>query len=220
MKSGLRYYLIFVLLFLLAACVPGGRADLNPQAAFETMVAATVRALPTPTLALTSTATTRPTSIRVAPTDWPTETPFPTFTPMPTMTPFPTYTVVKTYGPTAKVKPGNKQGNYYFGCVLLSPSPAKYFSGPGQIVTVTWKVKNVGHNEWDLNSIDVAFRSGEKMAIGGNRFDIPSTVLPDQSIVIQVSMKAPDKLGEYHNTWSLVRGENHFCKFSVQLVVK
>ena len=219
MKISLRLSSVLTLLLLLVACAPGTGAELNSQDVLGTIVAATVRALPTPTIALSSTATIRPTSTRFTPTAWPTETPFPTFTPMPTMTPFPTYTVVRTYRPV-KITPGNRQGNIYFACALLSPSPVNYFSGPGQIVTVSWRVKNVGYNEWDLNSIDVAFRSGEKMTIGGTRFDIPSTVLPDQSINIEISMKAPNKLGEYSNTWAMVRGEDYFCKFAVRLVVK
>jgi hypothetical protein len=220
MKMRSSLFLFLAVSLLLASCAPGVRA-LDSQSALETMVAATVRALPTLTPARSSTATITPISVRPTSTMvWDIETPSSTPGAMPSLTPFPSLTSPPaTYRPV-RITPGPRQGDYLYACRVLSYNPANYYNiSPGQKFTVTWSVKNDGQLEWDLNSIDVAFRSGEKMTIAGDRFDIPGTVASGASMTVSITMTAPNKPGEYSNTWSLARGDSFFCKFSFRVHV-
>jgi hypothetical protein len=218
MKPGPRLQIILALAFALAACAPV--ADVGPgSASFETMVAATVRALPTQTAIVTPSPTLRLTSTRATPTEWPSATPFSTFTLMPTTSPLPTFTPVRTYRPV-RVTPGPRQGDVYYACTQIGQVPANNFvAAPGQVFTVSWTVQNVGLYDWDVNSIDVAYRSGEFLAVD-DRFDIPISVPAGASFNVQISMTAPTKKGEYSTRWSLARNEEYFCKLTFRFVVK
>lgn len=216
--------LFLAVLLLFTSCAPG-RVGLDTSSVLETMVAATVRALPTVTLipsATITTTATRTTVVLPTATPWPTETSSRTPGPIPSLTSFPSLTVAATYR-VVKITPGPRQGDYNFACRLLSYNPVHYYNlSPTQTFTVSWRIKNDGASEWDLNSIDVALRSGEEMAIGGTRIDLAATVPAGSSYTISITMRAPNKPGEYANTWSLARGDSFFCKFSFRahVVVK
>jgi hypothetical protein len=218
----IRLCLSFLAVSLLfVSCAPG-REGLDTSSVLETMVAATVRALPTATLVPSATITataTRTTVVLPTATPWPTEPPSRTPGPIPSLTPFPSLTAAATYR-VVKITPGPRQGDYNFACRSLSYNPVHYYNlSPTQTFTVSWRVKNDGASEWDLNSIDVAMRSGEKMAIGGTRFDLSESVPSGSSYTISITMKAPNKPGEYANTWSLARGDSFFCKLSFRAYV-
>lgn len=221
MKICSSLFLFLTVSLLLASCAPGARA-LDSSSALETMVAATVRALPTLTPARSATATPPPTSVRPTSTImvWEIETPSSTPGVMPSLTPFPSLTSPPATRRLVRITPGPRQGDYNYACRVLSYNPVNYYNiSPGQNFTVTWSIKNDGKLDWDVNDIDVAFRSGEKMAIAGDRFDISATVPGGGSTAISITMTAPNKPGEYSNTWSLARGDSFFCKFSFRVHV-
>lgn len=207
-------------LVLLAACAPP--ATPLPPGMMETMVAATIQALPSSTPQPSATLTVEPTLERPTATDLPTETPLPSLTPMPTFTSTLTNTPIPTATP-AGYNFGKKQGDSSFGCVVVAQFPADGFeASPGQDIAVTWRIQNVGSRDWAKESIDIGYISGEKMAIGGTLFDLSKTVPAGQVGDIMLTFEAPKNknAGAYRTVWSLFRGSTPFCEFSFSLVVK
>lgn len=210
---------ICVSLLFLMACAPA--VSTPDPGLLETIVAATVQALPTHTPEPTVTLTAPPTHTRVSPTPTETETPFPTLTPMPTFTDTPTETPTPT--PTSDSGPevGNRQGDANFACIVLGRTPAGTFKGsPEQNVSVTWRIRNVGDRDWRTDSIDYGYVSGEKMSAGADLFDLQRTVSAGQEGDITVLFKLPKGAGTYTTTWALYRGSTAFCKFSFAAVVE
>jgi hypothetical protein len=223
MRAKLRLFFTFLSIFLLlAACGPASPAQ-DAESVLETMVAATVRALPSTTpipASPTATATIYLTATRATPTDWPTETPFPTFTQFVMPTPLASFTPQKEYSPP-KINLKNRQGNDQYACVVAGQSPGNSFiASPGQTFSVGWIIYNAGSEGWDNNSIDVVLRTGEDIALAGNRIDIGSTVPSGVTSTVKITVKAPNKPGEYQTKWALARGDQFFCRFSFSFVVR
>jgi hypothetical protein len=223
MKTNGRYspfkLCIYVSLLFLMACAPAVAAP--DPGLLETIVAATVQALPTHTPEPTVTLTVPPTHTRVSPTPSETSTPFPTLTPMPTFTDTPTETPTPT--PTSDSGPevGKRQGDSNFACIVLGRTPAGVFKGkPEQNVSVTWRIRNVGDREWRTDGIDYGYVSGEKMSAGADLFDLHQTVLAGREVDITVLFKLPKGPGAYTTTWALYRGSTAFCNFSFAAVVE
>jgi len=83
-----------------------------------------------------------------------------------------------------------------------------------------WTIKNTGNTTWDMNSVDYKFLSGTEMHKRDNRFDLPNTVKPGQSITLIVDMVAPKYSGYYSTTWGIVSGNTTLCSLPAQIYVK
>jgi hypothetical protein len=216
MKKNHLVLLLFAVAILISSCAPS-TAELDSQFVLETVIAQTVQALPTQTPVPSLTATLWPTSARPSATLWVVETPTQAPMFMPSLTPFPTVPppiVVPT------IKPGPRQGSYNFACKVLSYNPVHYYNiSPGQRIRVGWFIKNDGVMAWDHNSIDIALRSGENLAIRGKRVDLEVSVAAGAGATIAIDIQVPDKPGEYVSHWSLVRGDQSFCKVSFHVHV-
>ncbi|PKN93282.1 MAG: hypothetical protein CVU44_10340 [Chloroflexi bacterium HGW-Chloroflexi-6] len=221
MNNFLRLSCVLTILLVTSACVLAGNPDVDSQAVIETMVAATVQSLPSVTSAPTSTETFEPTLTQPTPTEISTETPLPTIPPLPTLTPLPTDTVMPTAKPAGGPEIGKTQGDAKFSCVVLSRIPSGLTeASAGQDIPVAWRIKNVGDRDFEKENIDYGYISGQKMAIGGTRFDLETTIPSGQAGDIIITFEAPDKAGTYNTTWALFRGSTPFCEFSFSLVVK
>ncbi len=221
MKTCLRLSFALISILSLTACIPGGQIGVNSQAVIETMVAATVNALPSATSQPTSFVTLTPAEIRPSPTELPTETPQPTLTPLPTRTPIPTETISPTATSVSGPEIGKRQGNANFACIVLSRTPQGIFeASSGQDIPVAWRIKNVGARDFEKENIDIGYISGQKMAIGGILFDLAETIPAGETGDVIITFEAPKTAGSYTTTWALFRGSNSFCQFSFSLVVK
>jgi hypothetical protein len=222
--SYFKKFFLFFFLFFLAACAPGGSPD---PGAIETIVAATVEALPSATDLPTVTPSLEPSPTvpsatpTSSPTTGPTNTPQPTatFENPPTRTPFPTST--RALGGGGIILPTWTPSNPDFLCVIVSQSVANYPTlKPREDVKVTWVIRNVGQSDWGEENIDIGYISGQKMAVGGTLFDLAATIGTGQSGEIQLIFEAPTEPGTYVTNWSLFRGKTPFCGFSFGLIVK
>ena len=214
--------LAIIILLSLACALPAVQENEDTQSVLETMVAATIQSMPTMTMAQTFTATLvlSPT-LDATPTEIPTETPLPTIPPLPTLTPVPTNTVAPTQKPLGGPETGRKQGNDNFACVVLSRIPPEAVeASAGQDIPVAWRVKNLGKRDWEKENIDFGYVSGQKMSIGGERFDLSTNISSGQAGDILVTFEAPHKAGSYTTTWALYRGSTPFCEFTFAIVVK
>jgi hypothetical protein len=82
-----------------------------------------------------------------------------------------------------------------------------------------WRVRNNGQRNWDRNSIDFIYDSGEKIhKVAG--YDLSSNVRTGDTIDLGVDMVAPRDPGTYSTTWTLRVGDREFCKMSLTIVVR
>jgi hypothetical protein len=221
MKTSLRLFGLFIVLVGISACGLVANPDVDSQAVIETMVAATIQSLPSATSAPASTATTELTPTQPTPTETSTETPLPTIPPLPTLTSPPTNTIVPTAKPAGGPEIGKKQGDANFSCVVLSRIPSELTeASSGQDIPVAWHINNIGKRDFEKENIDIGYISGQKMAIGGTRLDLATTIPSGQAGDIIITFEAPNKAGTYTTTWALFRGSTSFCEFSFSLVVK
>lgn len=220
LKKILQTSMLF-LLFFAGACAP---AEITPppDGYLETVVAGTLQALPTLTPVPSATQTATSVVVHPSATLWPVETDPPVLAVVPTLTHFPTLTSPPAAYVPVRITPGPRQGDYNYACRVLSYNPVNYYNvKPGQTLQVSWSVKNDGAEAWDVNSIDIAFRSGIKMAIGSHRdrFDIHTTVAAGSTTAISFNIQAPDEPGEHSNNWSLARGNHMFCRLMFRVHV-
>jgi hypothetical protein len=203
------------LLFLLA-CAPA--ATPPPAGMLETIVAATVQALPTNTPQPTATATLRAT--RVPPTDVFTVTPVVSLTPFPTFTLSPTLTETPTEVGSA-AKRGVYQGSGNYACMVMNQVPINWSKfRPGTLIYATWTVKNVGAKEWTKGGLNIVFVSGTRTYEYGPKQELAFNVPPGDTRDIVVVVRAPKDGGEYLTTFGLERGGNVFCELIMGMAVR
>jgi hypothetical protein len=104
-------------------------------------------------------------------------------------------------------------------CQIISTSPSKALPKNADFDAV-WTIKNTSTKTWDVSVIDYKYVSGTKINKYADRFDIPQTVKPGETVKIVVDMVAPDKAGLYTTNWALVDGTTNVCNFSLNLRVK
>lgn len=206
-------------LFLMTACVPTGVTP-APEGFLETVIAATMQAIPTNTLAptLTPTLTARPT--RALLTEEPSPTPFPSVTPFPTFTLTPTLTATPTeVGAGSRV--GVYQGDGNFACMVMNQKPLNFEKfKPGSLISVTWTLKNVGAVEWSPSRVEIVFEDGQKMYAYSQTQEFPFVVQPGETRDIVIVLRAPDKGGDYRATFGLQRGGSIFCRLIIGVSVR
>lgn len=159
----------------------------------------------------------------------PTFTPSPTITPtVATETPLPTATstiifVLST--PTPLVIPtftssGGGTSNENFSCQVTRVSPANGTRfNPRDDFDAVWTVRNNGQRNWDRNSIDILYSSGDRIhKVSG--YDLDENVRVGNSIDVGVDMQAPRNSGTYSTTWVMRRGDDAFCTLTLSIVVR
>lgn len=210
-----KFTLWFAALAFVMACAPvltsAPPPALNPDAVnqiiVETANAAsthTARALPT------STATETPTRI---PTNTETDEPTATNTVIyefHTSTPFVLPPSLGTYKPTSDKD---------YACeVLNSPVDGTIYS-PRLEFKVRWRLKNVGQRDWDGDSVDFVYDTGDKIH-KTKGYDLGEGTKIGDVAELFVTMQAPKDPGTYTTYWTLRIGTYKFCKVSLRIGVK
>ena len=207
-----------VLLVLLTACSPALTPP--PEGMLETMVAATVQALPTNSPFPTITVTITPPSVRDLPLQESTLTPYPSITPFPTFTFTPTLTETPTEVGVAS-RQGVYQGHGNFACMVMDQKPNNWVRvKPDSLVYATWSVKNVGALEWKPGHVMIDHERGDKIFAYKSVQDIPYPVKPGETKDIVIVLRAPKKGGDYHTTFILERGGDPFCRLIIGISVR
>jgi Ig-like domain from next to BRCA1 gene len=200
-------------LALIMACAPALATPSVPTmdpGAVGTFIAQTVEAASTQTAA----------SI-------PSFTPSPTVTPtVVTETPLPTATstiifVLST--PTSLIPPTSTNAvtsSQNYSCQITRVSPAngtRY--NPRDDFDAVWTVRNNGQKNWDRNTVDYVYSSGDKIhKVSG--YDLPENVKTGNSTDLGVDMQAPKNSGTYTTTWTMRAGSKTFCTLTLTIVVK
>lgn len=206
------------MLILISACVlPSVGAPVVPTidpGAVNTYIAQTANAAATQT-------------VKALPTSTVTSTFTPTLRSTYTASPTATNTVIfllKT--PTPLVPPtipggggsggGNASG---YACEILSAYPYGVTFSPRTNFDAEWKVKNTGSRNWDRNSVDFIYSSGDQIhKVSG--YDLEKDVKVGQSITLSVSMQAPKTPSNYTTYWTLRDGSTTFCKMIANITVQ
>jgi hypothetical protein len=157
----------------------------------------------------------------------PTLTPTPTITPtVNTETPLPTATSTVIFilsTPTPLVLPTSTSGgtssqNYSCQVTRVSPANGSTFD-PRDDFDAIWTVRNNGQKNWDRNSVDYIYSSGDKIhKVSG--YDLDENVRTGNSIDLGVDMQAPKNTGTYSTTWTMRAGSKTFCTLTLTIAVK
>lgn len=211
-----KYLIWFTALVLIMACVPTFAAPAVPTIdpnVIGTYIAQTANAAASQTAVAMPTLT--PTVITSTPRN--TDTPEPTATSTVIFlfyTPSPVILVTQPGSgtSTASSKP--------YACEVLSVTPANGTSFAGRTdFDAKWKVKNIGKKDWENNSVDYVYLTGDKFhKVGG--YDLGKTVKIGETTELIVDMIAPKNAGTYTTNWTLQVGSEKFCTLSLTIVVK
>jgi len=213
------HWLVWVVaLALVMACVvpnlaPPSVPTVNPGAVntfiAQTVIAAgtrTAAAMPSPTLTATLT------PIQNTPTSSPTITPTVIFVlSSPTPLVIPTFTGLPSSGDSSSA-------NYACRITKVSPANGSSFNARDDFDAV-WTVSNIGQKNWDRNTVDYIYSSGDKFhKISG--YDLSKNVKIGESLELGVDMQAPKNSGTYTTTWTMRAGDKTFCNMTLTIVVK
>lgn len=205
-------------LALIMACAPSLVTPSVPTVdpgAVNTFIAQTVNAASTQTAASMPSLTPSPT---ITPTVN-TETPSPTATAtvifvLSTPTPL----VIPTFTSSSGGGGGTSSENFSCDVRRVSPANGSTFD-PRDDFDAVWTVRNNGQRNWDRNSIDILYSSGDRIhKVSG--YDLDSNVRVGDSIDVGVDMQAPKDPGTYNTTWVMRRGDNAFCTLRLTIVVR
>ena len=197
-------------LVLLAACSPAaptGTAtlDLNP---FRTEVAATVLAQVSQTQASLPSLT-------------PTPNPTATFPPLPTFTseasPGPTLPALPTIGTPGTPGTPSSAGNDRAQWVSQTIADDTNFI-PGEVFTMTWRVKNVGTSTWTA-AYWLRFYSGDPFG-APKEAQLGQVVPPGAEVSLSLPMKAPVLPGDYRSDWVLSNETRRNFKDAIFLKIR
>ena len=221
----LKFLYAIIALALVMACVPTLAAPFptaDPNAV-STFIAQTANAAATRTVAAQPTSTLTPS---ITPTRN-TETPSPTATSTvifilstPTQQVIPTFTFISSGGGGGSGGSGGGTSSANFSCQILSVNPANGTTmNPRDDFDAVWRVRNNGQRNWDRNSIDFIYDSGDRIhKVAG--YDLNSNVRTGDTTDLAVDMAAPRDPGTYSTNWTLRVGDNEFCRMSLTIVVR
>jgi hypothetical protein len=207
-----KYLIWFTALILIMACVPTIAAppavSTTDPNAINTIIAQTANVAASQTAAALPTFT--PTAL--------TPTPRNTDTPEPTAT---ATVLFLFYTSTPVVLPGTSVvSSKHYDCEVQSVTPANGSAfGSRASFDAAWKVKNIGTKDWDKNSVDYAYLSGDKfhkVAV----YDLDTTMVSGEIRTLTVAMQAPKNSGTYTTNWTLRISAVNFCTMSLTIVVR
>lgn len=212
----LLQFCVYTSLLFLLACAPV--ATPPPEGYFETIVAATIQALPTNTPYPTGTDTpraTRPPATEIStPTLAVSLTPFPTFTLTPTLTETPTEVGVAA-------RQGVYQGGGNFACMVMNQKPVNWSKiAPGTLIYATWTVKNAGARDWEKDGLDIVYVDGQRIYEYAPKQKLAFRVPAGESRDIVIVVRAPKQGGDYKTTFGLQRSDNVFCQLIIGISVR
>lgn len=159
----------------------------------------------------------------------PTSSPTVTNTPTPRGTDTPEPTITETFivvfnSPTAFVIP-TLTGTFAptsrrdYACeVLNSPADGTIYD-PRLDFKVRWRFKNVGRQEWDADSVDFVYDSGDRFHRTSG-YDLEKDTGIGEVAEFFVDMLAPKDPGTYTTHWTLQIGDEKFCKVSLTIGVR
>lgn len=119
-------------------------------------------------------------------------------------------TLTGTFGPTSR--------RDYACDVLNSPANGTIYD-PRLEFKVRWRLKNVGRREWDAESMDFVYDSGDRFHRTSG-YDLEEDTGIGEVAEFFVDMLAPKDPGTYTTHWTLQIADEKFCKVSLTIGVR
>jgi hypothetical protein len=209
LKRNYRMLAILLIIALLLACAPVAVSTQSVPPTFDplslnTIIAQTAGAAATQTFVLQ-----------------PTLTPVPTITKTPTEVPTltPTFLFVLSTPTVPSSTPTMDMSADPYMCRIVSQTPSDNTEfSQGVPFKTQWQVVNTGTSEWDVNSADYRYSSGDQLH-KSKAYDFEQTIPSGGTVDLVVTMEAPKEPGTYTTTWKIALGKERFCPMSVTIVV-
>ena len=220
--SRLKYAVLALAVFVLSACGPAAPAlSIDPKLLIQTIVAATVAAIPTSTPGPTYTP--KPTSTIPGGAGVPTESPllFASSTPIPSLTPL--VLIFDTNTPNATLPPGviGPDAPMYSCQELLYKPDRGEVVRPRETFQMVWKGENNGTAPWKEKEVKFVFLAGDKIYKDDPVKDIGYAVYPGERIRLWRAIQAPQDEGRYSAAWGLklVKEDRLICSMEMYFLV-
>ena len=121
---------------------------------------------------------------------------------------------------TKNAPAGTPTPNNFLGCTIIDFSPVLNTSfAPNTDFDATWVIKNTGAGQWQQNSVDISYSSGDKLQKSESVVDLKNTVASGESYTALVHMHAPASAGTYTTTWVVNSSTHVFCSMTLTIVV-
>jgi len=103
-------------------------------------------------------------------------------------------------------------------CVLVSQTPPDYTTYPLSYgFGVQWVLQNTSSTPWEQSEVDVVYQgamNGQRLHQGLDRFDLPVTIQPGQTLTLNGSGITPASAGQFGEAWALQMGNSApLCTF-------
>jgi hypothetical protein len=88
---------------------------------------------------------------------------------------------------------------------------------------MSWTIQNTSSTAWDMNEADLTFlgaQNGVRLHLGGDVYDLTSTVNPGDTYDVALDAIAPSAAGNYGEAWGIVAGNTTLCPFWLLIQVK
>jgi hypothetical protein len=140
-----------------------------------------------------------------------------TATEVPSPTPTFVFVLPTSTVPSPTLEPSASDLEY--DCKITSQSPADNTAfGTLAVFQARWRVMNIGTSNWNGNSTDYRYVSGNKLHTQP-AYDLPKSVPSTGEVDIVVDMQAPNTPGPYTTTWKLRIGKTEFCPMKLTIIV-
>jgi hypothetical protein len=140
-------------------------------------------------------------TIEARPTATETRIPSPTFTPTVTATNTP---ILTPTGANQTLQPPTTGSDAAAWLANDPPDNTKF--APGEALTVTWTIENVGSSTWTTGYY-VQFATGEQMGAIEKIF-LPYPVPPERNVQISIDFVTPESTGSKRSNWKLVNAND------------
>lgn len=103
-------------------------------------------------------------------------------------------------------------------CTLVSQTPQDNSTFPLSYgFGVQWVLQNTGTATWQVGETDIVFlgaMNGQRLHQNNDVFDLPYTVRPGESLILDGSLITPANPGIYGEAWAIQQGQkNVYCTF-------
>jgi hypothetical protein len=81
----------------------------------------------------------------------------------------------------------------------------------------SWTLENTGDVIWDAQNVDVRFKEGKPMHTGPSAIDLFQSVQPRSTVLITITMTAPETSGYHITYWTISSGSKVLCTFYIEI---
>jgi len=106
--------------------------------------------------------------------------------------------------------------------MIIGQTPEDWTIYPpsGDNLTVAWRIRNIGAQNWDSNNVQIDFTGGTRMMPIGVRPTLTEAIASGQEGALLITFTLPTRRERYVTRWALTHGGQSFCDFAFQVNIK